>query len=169
MVARSVRSVFYELLRQLRCSPELITDGAGIEMNPSPLRTSLQRPGQGPRSEDPLSPSLSAVILWFAWVVEVEPRPEGVGAPPPFADGIGLVLVLIFALGDLVIGDLIFAGFVAGVLSLLIVPDELPKDLNLPLAVVLCSCSVYSIPAVLNAGAIRLSLRLSACGPLGQA
>ena len=75
-----------------------------------------------------LSPSLSAVILWFAWVVEVEPRPEGVGAPPSSAVGICLVLVLFFALGDLVIGDLIFAGFFAVVLSLLIVPDELPDS-----------------------------------------
>src|SRR5687767_12403410 len=100
-----------------------------------PLRTSPQRPGQGPRSDDPVSPSLSALILWFAWVVEVESRPEGVPAPPYFAVGICLVLVLFFALGDLVIGDLLLAGIFAGVLSLLIVPDKLPEDLDLPLAV----------------------------------
>ena len=71
---------------------------------------------------------LYALILWFAWGVEVEVRPEGVTAPPFFAVGICQVLVLFFALGDLVIGDLIFAGFFAVVLSLLIVPDELPDS-----------------------------------------
>jgi hypothetical protein len=34
--SRSVRSVFYELLRRLCCSPELTTDGAGIGMTPMP-------------------------------------------------------------------------------------------------------------------------------------
>jgi hypothetical protein len=102
-----------------------------------PPRTSPQRPGQGPRSNDLVSMLLYALILWFAWGVEVEVRPEGVTAPPFFAVGICLVLVLFFALGDLVIGDLIFAGFFAVVLSLLIVPDELPEDLDLPLAVAL--------------------------------
>jgi hypothetical protein len=33
---RSVRSVFYELLRRLRCSPELTTDEAGIGITPMP-------------------------------------------------------------------------------------------------------------------------------------
>src|ERR671910_3421557 len=96
-----------------------------------PPRTSPQRPGQGGRRDDPVSLSLCALILWFAWVVEVEPRPEGVAAPPFFAVGICLVLVLFFAIGDLVIGDLIFAGFFATVLGLLIVPDKLPEDLDL--------------------------------------
>src|SRR5919107_2691892 len=101
-----------------------------------PPRTSPQRPGQGPRSDDPVSASLCVLILWFAWVVEVE-FGEGVAAPPFFAVGICLVLILFFALGDLVIGDLIFAGFFAGVLSLLIVTDELPENFDLPLAVAL--------------------------------
>jgi hypothetical protein len=35
-MTRSVRSVFYELLRRLQCSPELTTDEAGIEMTPMP-------------------------------------------------------------------------------------------------------------------------------------
>src|SRR5215208_3538188 len=100
-----------------------------------PPRTSPQRLGQGPWSDDLVSASLCALILWFAWVVHVEPRPEGVVAPPFFAVGICLVLVLFFALGDLVIGDLLFAGFFASVLSLLIVPDKLPQGLDLLLVV----------------------------------
>src|SRR5215213_6760315 len=107
------------------------------ESSQCPPRTSPQRFGQGPRDDDPVSPSLCALILWFAWVVEVEPRPEGVGAPPSSAVGICLVLVLFFALGDLVIGDLILASFFATVLSFLIASDELPEDLDLPLAVAL--------------------------------
>jgi hypothetical protein len=35
-MSRSVRSVFYELLRRLRYSPELTTDEAGIGVIPMP-------------------------------------------------------------------------------------------------------------------------------------
>ena len=145
-----------------------MTDEAGTRAIPMPTPHFPQRLGQGPWSDDLVSASLCALILWFAWVVQVEPRPEGVAAPPFFPVGICLVLVLFFALGALVIGDLIFAGFFAGVLSLLIVPDKLPEVLTFFLW---CpsSFSVYSMPAVLNAGAIRFSLRLSTCWPPGQA
>jgi len=95
-----------------------------------PPRTSPQRLGQGTWSDELVSPSFCALILWFAWVVEVEVELEGVTAPSFFAVGICLVLVLFFAAGDL-----LFAGFFAGVVSLLIVPDKLPEDLDLPLAV----------------------------------
>src|SRR5215208_1521599 len=101
-----------------------------------PPRHSPRRPCRGPRGGQSPSSLLRICILWFACVVEVEPRPEGVAAPPPFfAVGICLLLVLIFALGALVIGDLLFAGFFAGVLSLLIVPDKLPQGLDLLLVV----------------------------------
>src|SRR5215217_5535557 len=103
-----------------------------------PPRHSPRRPCRGPRGGQSPSSLLRICILWFACVVEVEPRPEGVAAPPPFfAVGICLLLVLFFALGDLVTGDLLFAGSFAGVLSWLIVPDKLSKDLDLPLAVAL--------------------------------
>lgn len=76
------------------------------------------------------------MILWFTWVVEVESRPERVAAPPFFAVGIGLLLVLIPAVGSLAFGIyLILAIFFATVLSSLIVPDELPEGLDLLLVV----------------------------------
>src|SRR5215208_6511944 len=52
-----------------------------------PPRTSPQRLGQGPWSDDLVSASLCALILWFAWVVHVEPTADCIDTDLPTSRG----------------------------------------------------------------------------------